>query len=346
MKKDNWIVKIIYVVGVLYLSACSPVVQNFESERSDARYEDDHFLTGDNAKLPLKQWWNDDSEKTEAIIIALHGFNDYSNAFATVGPYFAKRNIALIAYDQRGFGKAPKPGIWAGKSNLIQDLIDVIFAVHEKHPNTPIYLLGESMGGAVVINTIAQKHPEFVNGIILSAPAIWGDETMNNFYRTTLWLAAHTIPGNAFTGESLGILPSDNIPLLIALGKDPLVIKKTRVDAIYGIVHLMDDAFTNIDKVDVPLLMLYGAKDQVIPKAPVQKALRKINTENRIAYYPDGYHMLLRDLKADIVLSDIVSWIKYRKDALPSGYDKLVKTRTQYLAPETAEESTDDAQER
>ena len=200
------------------------------------------------------------------------------------------------------------------------------------------------MGGAVVINTIAQKHPDFVQGAILSAPAIWGDETMNGFYRMTLWLAAHTMPGNEFTGESLGILPSDNIPVLMALGKDPLVIKKTRVDAIYGIVHLMDDAFRNIDKVDVPLLMLYGAKDQVIPKAPVQKALRRINTENRIAYYPDGYHMLLRDLKADIVLNDIVSWIKYRKDALPSGYDKLVKTRTQYLAPEALTKEAQDAQ--
>ena len=329
-------------LGILFLTACSPEVQDFTNERTDVRYETDHFRTGDNAKLPLKEWWNDDTEKTEAIIIALHGFNDYSNAFSTVGPYFAARNIALIAYDQRGFGQAPKPGIWAGKSNLIQDAVEAVIAVHDKHPDTPIYLLGESMGGAVVINIIAQEHPDFVQGAILSAPAIWGDETMNGFYRMTLWLAAHTMPSNEFTGESLGVLPSDNIPLLMALGKDPLVIKKTRVDAVYGIVHLMDDAYRNIDKVDVPLLMLYGAKDQVIPKAPVQKALRKINTESRIAYYPDGYHMLLRDLKADIVLSDIVSWIKYRKDALPSGYDKNVKTRTQYLAPK----DPDNAQER
>jgi len=39
-----------------------------------------------------------------AIVLALHGFNDYSNAFATTGQAFAASGIAVFAYDQRGFG--------------------------------------------------------------------------------------------------------------------------------------------------------------------------------------------------------------------------------------------------
>ena len=43
----------------------------------------------------------------KAVILALHGFNDYSNAFAMPARLWAERGIASYAYDQRGFGGAP-----------------------------------------------------------------------------------------------------------------------------------------------------------------------------------------------------------------------------------------------
>ena len=59
----------------------------------------------DGATLPLKSWLPDG--KPKAVILALHGFNDYSNAFKDSGEEWAKHGIATFAYDQRGFGAAP-----------------------------------------------------------------------------------------------------------------------------------------------------------------------------------------------------------------------------------------------
>ena len=46
----------------------------------------------------------------------------------------------------------------------------------------------------------------------------------------------------------------------------------------------------------------------------------------QVAIYDDGYHMLTRDLQADLVLSDIAFWIESRAGGaagapLPSGAD-------------------------
>ena len=49
-----------------------------------------------------------------AVILALHGFNDYSNAFEGPGEVWAGHGIATYAYDQRGFGAAPERGLWPG----------------------------------------------------------------------------------------------------------------------------------------------------------------------------------------------------------------------------------------
>jgi alpha-beta hydrolase superfamily lysophospholipase len=172
--------------------------------------------------------------------------------------------------------------------------------------------------------------PPTADGLILAAPAIWGRETQGPLQSGFLWLAAHTMPWLPLTGEGLNVHPSDNIPMLRQLARDPLVIKETRVDAIYGLVNLMDLAFDAAPRLDGRTLVLYGAHEDVLPEDVVVATLRRMpagpHARLRIALYPRGYHMLLRDLNAAAVLDDIVAWIADPAAALPSGGDTLAGT--------------------
>ncbi len=306
--------------ALLLLSACAtPHEQSYVPPSSAPEIKSDVLDTGNGAQLPLHSWLPEG--KPKALLLALHGFNDYGSAFEGAGEYFRTKGVGIFAYDQRGFGASAQHGIWAGRKNLVSDIKQLVIATHKKYPGVPVFLMGESMGGAVAI--VAVTEPDFpqVSGVILSAPAVWGDQSMNSFYRTTLWLMAHMFPGKELTGQDLKIQASDNIPMLIALGRDPLVIKAARVDAIYGIVSLMDEAYRKADQVRVPVLYLYGAKDQVIPRAPVHDVVSRLQAPFTLAYYPNGYHMLMRDLRARTVLEDINSWLENRYRVLPSGYD-------------------------
>lgn len=291
-----------------FLTACAPQEQFYQPSTAVPVLAADKLVAADGAELPLKSWLPKD--KPKAVIIAVHGFNDYSNAFEGTGKYFSKRGIAVYAYDQRGFGRAPETGIWAGEENLTSDLAAGVKQLLRRYPRTPLYILGESMGGAVAIVSLADPKFPHVDGVILSAPAVWGAETMNPLYHSTLWLAAHTMPFYRLTGEDLRILASDNIPMLRALYKDPLVIKKTRIDAIYGVVWLMDSAYEKVPEVKTPVLLLYGAHDQVIPKHPIEAAHERFTAPVKFITYDEGYHMLLRDLQRERVMKDILGWIK------------------------------------
>lgn len=311
----------VYTLLLMGLTACTqPVVQAFLERTEAPSLEEGILKVGDGTLLPLRSWLP--TKDPTAVIIALHGFNDYSKAFESAGTFLRARGIALYAYDQRGFGaNTENRGIWGGEENLTEDATELVKAVRAKYPELPVYLLGESMGGAVVINTMLSDHAPEVDGIILSAPAVWGDDTMNSFYRSTLWLLAHTVPDECVSGDGLDIIASDNFPMLREMAQDPLIIKKTRIDAVYGIVQLMDKAYQGLDKIKVPVLLLYGEKDQVIPKHPIANAIKKLEAPYTLALYPDGYHMLLRDLKGDAVLYDISQWMANRYQPLPSGYD-------------------------
>ncbi len=262
--------------------------------------------------LPRRAWLPDDTPP-RAVILAVHGFNDYSNAFDAFGTFAAEHGIAVHAYDQRGFGANPDAGRWPGTDMLVDDLVRERARLSTLYPDTPIYLLGESMGAAVIIAAAAQGAPLGDDGIILSAPAVWGGDQLNGFYRATLWVMVHVAPGLELTGRGLKIMASDNIEMLRALGADPLFIKATRVDAIAGLVALMDIAAASIDTLPGPLLVLGGARDEVVPPGAHQAMLERLRAQPCTkVVYPDGWHMLLRDLQRQVVWNDILAWIDQR----------------------------------
>jgi len=288
----------------------------------------EHLIMDDGMALPLRHWATPDNpgHPPEAVILALHGFNDYGTAFTASAEWWAERRIATYAYDQRGFGEAPHSGLWAGAERMTDDLKTAVRLIRARHPGVPLYLLGESMGAAVVIVAATSENPPEADGFILSAPAVWARETMPFYQRAALWLAARIIPWATFTGRGLGIQASDNIEMLRALGRDPLVIKETRVSAMEGLTDLMSAAYESASRLDRPALVLYGEKDEVIPAKPVLRFWQDLPDEPagqpRRALYADGWHMLLRDLEAEVVRHDIAAWIDARERPLPSGADQ------------------------
>jgi acylglycerol lipase len=294
-------------------------------------FTDDEFVTADGAHLPLRSWLPNGEVK--AVVLALHGFNDYSNAFSGTGTTLAQRGVATYAYDQRGFGAAPLHGRWPGRWQLADDLATVSRLVRANHPGVKLYLMGESMGAAVVTVAMTGEtgtpRPE-ADGLILVAPAVWGRQTMGLFERGALAVGMRLLPGVTVSGRGiLRITPSDNNEMLRALSRDPLVIKETRIDAIYGLVDLMDAAFASAGRLDMPLLYLYGERDEIVPKLPTELMIAHLppaaRAHQRIAWYANGYHMLLRDLDSAVVVGDIASWIAARSAPLPSGADRYAE---------------------
>lgn len=320
----RWIV----VMAVSMLSACAPRLQEPGPAIAEPSLEVDAFMTADKARLPVRTWESETPPK--AIVLAVHGFNDYSNAYADLAAFLAENAVTVYAYDQRGFGETDLIGIWPGEAALTRDLTAIARAVRERHPDLPLIVMGESMGGAVVMTAMTSPTPPPADAIVLFAPAVWGRQTMPWYQRAALAVASYTVPWLKLTGEGLRIRASDNDEMLRALGRDPLFIKKTRVDALHGITGLMDSALASASRLNTPALILYGEKDEIIPREPtflmLDRLSRKGAGNQRIALYKDGYHMLFRDLQRETVWRDVISWIGDRNAPLPSGADAHAKS--------------------
>ncbi len=301
------------------LNGCAPTAIPMGPPVRPAALAEDAALMPDGTDLPLKIWWPEASSP-RAVILALHGFNDYSNAFAIPAPLWAEEGIATYAYDQRGFGASEERGLWPSEEALGHDLRTVLKLVRARHPGVPLYVLGESMGAAVAIAALA-GHDGLADGAVLVAPAVRALDEHNPIGRALLWLAAHTVPWWSASGKGLDIKASDNIEVLRALARDPLVVHATRADSLYGLIELMDAATRAGPRLALPLLILHGEKDELVPMSSVRELAAALPNGSRFALYPNGYHLLLRDLQAELVIRDVAAWLIAPQAPLPSRAD-------------------------
>lgn len=312
--------------------ACVPTVQRagspldtFAGPHFDAANE--QFVSFDGAELGLTAWLPAEDEEPRAVIIGLHGMNDYANTFYLMGPWFAERGVALYAYDARGFGRSPRRGVWAGEHLMTEDLRTAVTVARRAHPGAKIVIVGDSMGSAEAIATFGAANAPEIDRLILVAPAVWGWSTLPNQYALALWVGAHTFPWRAVQpprGVVRTRTASDNREALLQAGRAPHMIWSTRIDAVYGLVGLMETASERAANLDGDVLFLYGANDQIIPRNSANAAARRLPPTARTALYEHGWHWLLRDLQREVVYADILAFIDDPGAPLPSHAPPLL----------------------
>ncbi len=307
----------------LLLAACAPTVQTAGVPGLDfagPRFEGEAFVSFDGARLGLTRWLPDGAP--QAVVVALHGMNDYANAFHFAAPVWAKAGIVTYAYDQRGFGRSPERGVWGGEGLMTRDLRTCVEVVRRLHPDLPVTVIGESMGGAVAISAFASPQPPQAHRLALLAPAVWGWSSQPLPYKTALWFTAH------LAGEKIirpprwvtdRVQPSDNQDELIAMGRDRLMIWGARNDTLFGLVDLMEGAWAGVGRLQVPTGYFYGANDEIIPPEPSFQAAQRLKPSDRSAFYAEGWHLLIRDRQRDRVIADVQSFILDPEAPLPSG---------------------------
>jgi acylglycerol lipase len=315
------------------------------------------FVMRDGTLLPYRQWLPVGAPK--AVILALHGMNDSRDAWEYPAPAFVAAGFAIFAPDQRGFGATASRGRWAGTGILAADARTVATELRRRYPDTRLIVMAESMGAAtaMVLATEPAASPvdgpidgpvdRPIDGYVLIAPAVWSRANMNFFMRASLWVADRVAPAMTLTGGGfVKVTATDNREALQRLSTDPLTIHETRVDAIKGLVDLMDRAAADAGRFQAPALFLYGGHDELVPPRATAAAWQALGRglDGRpsgptwgghtlrpagrptggptLAFYPGGYHLLLRDTERDAAIGDIIAWIEHPRRALPSGADR------------------------
>jgi len=285
---------------------------------AEARIE--RIAATDGETIVLRFWG--EQRAPRAIMLGVHGFTDYGRGFAHLSsqiPALAGFPMLVLALDQRGFGESTSRGRWAGIPPMLSDLDQVMAWTGVHYPQTPLILMGESMGAALVLaalNRDSWRAPDRLRGVVLLAPAIWGWSSMPWYQRVGLEVGRSLWPSLQLSGRGarqLGIRPTDDEAVAAYLGRDPNMLREVSLAMLAGLTDLMERAHAGRIPQQLPTLIAVGGRDRVIPvPAMCAWAQRQAPASARERWLVQdlGYHMLTRQKASGEVLEAISWWAR------------------------------------
>ncbi|MBU6452852.1 MAG: alpha/beta fold hydrolase [Cyanobacteria bacterium REEB67] len=210
--------------------------------------------------------WVDPLTPPHAALLCIHGLGLNSGAFTNFGRRLSHRGISVYAIDVRGFGSWMKAG---GSKKLdfdgtIRDIKNTLDTIHRLNPDLPVFLLGESMGGAIAIRA-ASLYPESIQGLISAVPA--GDRFGGK--KEDLKVALETL-GHGFRkqfdiGQSIVNQATQNKVQQEVWEEDPLNRMDLSPLQLMQFQHFMDDNIPAAKKItSIPVLIVQGSLDKLV----------------------------------------------------------------------------------
>lgn len=258
----------------------------------------------------------------QGVILLAHGLGEHSGRYGHVIHRLQERHLSVVRFDWRGHGRSEgKRGHAPNYRTLLDDLSLMFRRTRERFPETPIILMGHSLGGNIVANWLLRRRDEAINvhGVVLSStwftltkqpPAlkVFIVSTLSRIF-PRLMIPAGLRP-KKLTRNPIAIAAYEN---------DTLVHKKASVRLVTDAYYAGLWALEHAHEFTFPLLAVHGTADSVTnPAGTALFAERAPNST--LILYEDYVHEPHNEPEWTIVVDDIGNWISNllaQQDASP-----------------------------
>jgi alpha-beta hydrolase superfamily lysophospholipase len=257
------------------------------------------------------QAWEPAGE-AKAVVVLAHGVSEHSGRYAHVGEAFAAAGYATYALDHRGHGRSGRPkGRIDRLDNAVADLLTFTQRAHSSHPETKTFLLGHSMGGLIAV-VYALEHPDTIDGLLLSGPAV-SIEMVSGAELTTAKILSELVPNLRLTKIEADAISRD--PKVVQDYLDDPLVDNGRIEVRLGgeIVRGAEALPDRLSELRMPLLLMHGGGDKLTSPGGSKLVYDAASSDDKTLEIYDGlYHEILNEPEQDRVIADIVAWLDDR----------------------------------
>ncbi|ASF40218.1 alpha/beta hydrolase [Halobacillus halophilus] len=251
------------------------------------------------------------SNQNLATIIIVHGAFEHAGRYHSLAESFQKGGFNVI------YGDLPGQGLAEGKKGHIKNFETYIDTVRQwlqkADSSRPVFLLGHSMGGTVVMRVMQELKPS-VNGVILSSPAAG----ILNGASKSLEAVTHVI--NKVWPSVLVKAPFKpeyvtRNPEVIAKDKqDTLIIEKVSIRWYKEFRKAIKKSFSEVEEFpDVPLLVMQAGEDHMVDPEKTREWFHKVGCQEKTyKEWPGFYHEIFNEPEQEDVYNFALNFIHFQ----------------------------------
>jgi alpha-beta hydrolase superfamily lysophospholipase len=276
-------------------------------------------LQGEAGQLAAYDWAMPASQLLGTVVL-VHGLGEHAGRYGEVAAHLHQWGFAVRAYDHHGHGQSEGPrGDLLRPGSLQADLCRVIDDTRQRPAlvDTPLILLGHSMGGLVVARTLAEQLRS-VDAAVLSSPAFGA---FPNFFQKIL---LSTLP------RVVPHLRVDNGLKVEFVSRDPDVVKAYKADALVHrrislglaawILENGEKTLHDAAKWPIPTLLMYAGQDKLVnAQASADFAHAAPQAVVQAQCFEAMYHEIFNDLYRAQVFTALKRWLLARFSVQPSA---------------------------
>ena len=270
------------------------------------------FVATDGDNVMIQDWPLEPGVPLRGVVIVVHGLGEHAGRYEHVARQLNEWGFAVRGYDQCGHGESGGPrGSLPTDTRLLDDLADIIDSTRLRmSKQTPLILLGHSMGG-LVVGRFVSLGIRVVEGLIMSSPAL--DAGMSAFQKFLVSLLPKIAP-NLRVGN--GVKPqfiSHDPAVVAAYRADPMVHDRISARLARFIADAGPQTLALAAQWKVPTLLMYAGDDRL---------LNPQGSRNFAAAAPKGvvtsvcfdplYHEIFNELDAAPVFAELRRWLNAR----------------------------------
>jgi alpha-beta hydrolase superfamily lysophospholipase len=264
---------------------------------------------GAGARLHWQAWLPEGAMR--AVVVLAHGYAEHLGRYQYFAASLNAAGIGVYALDHWGHGKSDGTYGFVPAFSAYTDGIETLLAeVEKRHPDTPRFLIGHSMGGLIAAAHLV-THQAHYAGAVLSGPAIKVVQEPSRLMTLVSRLLSRFAP-------RIGVLALD----AEGVSRDPAVVAAYRADPlVYSgkmsarLAAEMFDAMAAVraraGEIGLPILLLHGEADRLTAPEGSKFLNEKVSSPDReLKLYPGLYHEIFNEPERDSVIGDVTTWIE------------------------------------
>ncbi|MBX9692693.1 MAG: alpha/beta fold hydrolase [Cyanobacteria bacterium] len=283
-------------------------------------------VPGARKTAPPCRSWVDSQESPIACLLCIHGLGLQSNSYEYFGKEQSKRGLAVYAIDVRGFGSwmNSKGKTQVNFNDCLDDIKLSLESIRAANPGLPVYILGESMGGAIALRA-ASMYPELVDGLISSVPA---GERFNQG-KTSMKVFLNLLAGGMdLTGVGGDVVnqATKNQKLKSQWQNDPLARLNLTPQELIQFQDFMNNNHEAARKLrDMPVLLVQGNGDQLVKPEGTWELFNSVASKDKSFFAVPGEHLIFEEAQTqeqgprDQNFRVISSWLTTKVGRRPRG---------------------------